>query len=232
MRKKLLTIISILLVVNSIILGFDMISHNNVVKAKPKREIVKVEKKDDKIDIEKLQKTYNNTDIIAYLEIPNVFGTPVVQTSDNDYYLNKDLYKNYDIKGSEFLDFRNTLDDRKLLIYGHSGKEKELPFLQLNNYISEDYYKEHKYIYLYTMNDVRKYLIFSSYIEDKDYDYVNLKSFSGLTWKEHLLKLKNKSNYNIDVNLDDDSKIIILQTCSMNDEASGKYHLVIGLEIR
>ena len=113
-----------------------------------------------------------------------------------------------------------------------SGVQKELPFLQLHKYGSEEYYKAHKYIYLYTENEERKYLIISSYIEEKDYDYVNLKSFSGLSWKEHILKLKNKSNYKVDAEIKDDSRIIVLQTCSTSDERAGKYRLVIGLELR
>lgn len=233
MKKKILTIISILLIICSLTLCIKFYVDNNAShKVTKTTKVVKVKKDDDKVDITKLQNEYNNSDIIAYIEIPNVLSTPVVQTSDNDYYLSHDLRKNYDIKGSVYLDYRNKLNDKKILLYGHSGKEQELPFLQLNKYIDESFYKEHKYIYLHTKEEKRKYLIFSSYIETEDYDYVNLNSFNGLSWTEHLNKLKNKSNYKVDVNIDDNSKIIILQTCSMNNERIGNFHLVIGLEIR
>ncbi|MBQ6477032.1 MAG: class B sortase [Bacilli bacterium] len=189
-----------------------------------------IKDENEKIDISKIQEHYSNKDIIAYIEIPDVLSAPVAQTSNNDYYLNHDLYKRDDIKGSVFLDFRNKLSDRKILLYGHSGKEKDLPFLPLNNYSEESFYKEHPYIYLYTTEGKKKYLIFSAYIEDSDYDYVNLNSFSGLSYKEHLIKLKNKSNYNVDVNIDDNSKVIILQTCSMTNEGLGRYQIIVGIE--
>ena len=232
MKRKILYSLTVFLVLVYVFFGiYYNVDHKEIKIINPKKAIVKVLKRETEINISKLQEKYNNEDIVAYLEIPKVFGTPIVQAKDNEYYLKKDLYKKEDIKGSEFLDYRNTLNDNKLLIYGHSGKEKELPFLQLHKYTSEEYYKAHKYIYLYTKEEKRKYLIFSSYVENKDYDYVNLKSYSGLSWKEHLNKLKNKSEYNVDVELKDDSKIIILQTCTVNSQG-GIYRLVIGLEIR
>ena len=82
-------------------------------------------------------------------------------------------------------------------------------------------------------NSKRKYEVFSSYIETDDFDYVNLKSFNGLTYEEHLNKLKNKSYIKSDIKLDENSKVLILQTCSFNNDinAKDKYQLVIGKEI-
>ena len=54
----------------------------------------------------------------------NVEGTnidyPVVQGSDNDFYLNHDFNKNYLPAGSIFLDYRNDFEtDYNTVIYGH-----------------------------------------------------------------------------------------------------------------
>lgn len=203
-------------------------------KIKPKdknKPIVAEKKKAESIDINKLREKYQNNDIVAYIEIPGVTSSIVLQSDDNDYYLNHNYKKEYDNKGSIVLDYRNELSDRKLLIYGHSGKEKELPFLKLNNYIEKDYWKKHNSINLYTMKGIREYKIYSSYIETSDYDYVNLNSFNGLSWEEHINKLKNKSLYETGIELEENDNIIILQTCSMNDEGFQKYHLVIGKEV-
>ena len=81
------------------------------------------------------------------------------------------------------------------------------------------------------MKGIRKYKIYSSYIETSDYDYVNLNSFNGLSWEEHINKLKNKSLYETGIELEENDNIIILQTCSMNEEGFQKYHLVIGKEV-
>jgi len=195
------------------------------------KEIKKIEsdiKVENKVNIKKLQEKYNNKDIIAYIEIPNIISFPIVKTKDNDYYLNHDLLKEEDIRGTLFMDYRTNIEDRKILIYGHSGKEEGLPFNELIPYQKEDYYKQHKDIYLYTDNNKYNYSIFSSYFEGIDFDYVNINSFNGLSYKDHLYKLKNKSMYNIDMELDDNSKIIILQTCNLDVSSKDKYQLVIG----
>lgn len=232
MKNRLLKIINLLMI---ILVIFTFYFHRNLeVKSIGNDNKVIIDKVDDNtrdISIEALRKEYHNNDIMAYIEIPEVTSSMVLQSSNNDYYLNHDVNKKYNIKGTIVLDYRNKISDRKLLLYGHSGKEKDLPFLKLNNYVKKDYWEKHDTIYLYTLDGKREYKIFSSYIETKDYDYVNLKSFNGLSWYGHINKLKNKSLYNTGVKLNKDDRIIILQTCSTNDEGFQKYNLVIGKEV-
>ena len=229
MKKKILTILTIILLICFILVIFINKKDNNIEKEPiktPEPTIV-----EEKININELRKQYNNNDIIAYIEIPDVLATIVMQGENNDYYLNHDVNHNYDIKGSVILDYRNSINDRKLLLYGHSGKEKELPFLPLKNYTEKSYYESHDTIYLYTVEGKKTYKIFSCYIEDSDYDYVNLNNFNGLTYYEHINKLKSKSLYDTGIDLKENDNIIILQTCSTNDINAHKYYLVIGKEI-
>ena len=172
----------------------------------------------------------SNNNIIGYIEIPNVLKVPVVQYSDNNYYLNHDINNKEDIKGSIFMDYRNNINDKKVLIYGHSGEYDDLPFLKLNNYSNEDFFKKNDILELSINNKKYKYIIFSTYIEYKDFDYMNLYNFNGLTYLEHINKLKNNSMFYKDIELDNDSKIIILQTCSTDKyiKSNTKYRLVIG----
>ena len=181
------------------------------------------------VNIKDYQKKYNNNEIIGYIEIPKVLKTPFAKTNNNNYYLEHDLYKNSTPKGTIFMDNRTNFNDRKVILYGHSGNFNDLPFLVLNNYIKEDYYKKHKYIYIASKDVTYTYEIFSSYIETKDYYYINLKDFGGLSWEEHLNKLKNKSLYKTKAKVDKDSKIIILQTCSTNNKGHNKFQLVMGV---
>ena len=183
-----------------------------------------------KIDVKSEIEKYNNPDIIGYIYIPDVLSSPILKSTTNEYYLSHDNYGNYDKKGTITMDYRVNMKDKKILLYGHSGKETDLPFLALNNYTDESFFKKNNIIYIYDSNNTKyTYKIFSSYIETKDFDYVNIKSFNGLTWKEHLNKLKNKSLFKTDTELTDDSKVIILQTCSMVNKGNKKYQLVIGV---
>ena len=82
---------------------------------KPEIKIPKINENTKIVD--KLKKEYNNNDIVGVIEIPNLFKEIVLQTSDNDYYLNHNIKKEEDKYGGTFLDYRNDiLNDKKLLV--------------------------------------------------------------------------------------------------------------------
>lgn len=233
MKKNVIRTILFLALIFGI-LGIPNISKDSTIKKEIKRPIIEKKKENFKEEIHQLKKQYQNDDIIAYIEIPNVLKEPIVQTNNNDYYLHYDIYQKENIIGATFLDYRNNIEEsKKLLIYGHSDPEGTLPFVKLTNYNQEKFFQEHKEIYLISENSKRKYEVFSSYIEQRDFDYVNLDNFNGLTYQEHLEKLKNKSLVNSNIELTEESKVLILQTCSFNENISGnrKYQLVIAKEI-
>ena len=234
-KKKILIPILLTIIIGLISLIYIAPKKEKAPELKPIILEQPIEKEKNGINIEKLQTDYHNENIIGYIIIPNVVNYPILQTDNNEYYLNHDIEKNQNIKGSIFMDYRVTYNDNKILIYGHSGKEQDLPFLQLNNYDDESFFKDNSTIYLYSKDKVYTYEIFSSYVETKDLDYVNIKSFNGLTWLEHLEKLKDKSNFKKDITLTNDTKILILQTCSMNQSIyseGGKYKLIIAKLIK
>ena len=236
MKKKISIVIILLL---GIALGFfTYFNCPKTIEKEPIKEVIPVIEKEEVVNYEELinylKNTYNNQDVIAVIKIPNVLEEVVLQTSDNDYYLDHDTYKNYNIIGASFLDYRNNIrEDKKLLIYGHSDPNGTLPFVKLTSYNKEEFLKENPYIYLIDKDGERKYEVFSSYIETSDFDYVNLNSFNGLTYKEHLEKLKKKSFVKTNVELSEDSRVLILQTCSFDERVSAKtkYQIVVAKEI-
>ncbi len=179
---------------------------------------------------------YKNNDIKGVLYIPNTdILEPIVQADDNEYYLNRDLYKKKDTRGSLFLDYRVTINSgRKNLIYSHNSNYHDVPFKELENYYEKDYYKEHKYIYLRDKDKVYKYLIFSVYVETSDWTYTKLKFNSDKEWLKHLNYLKNNSWYDTGVKVDGSDQVLILQTCSHHKDYKkyeNKYLLVIAKRI-
>jgi len=170
-------------------------------------------------EITTLQETYNNTDIVGTLEIEGTdYKVPIVQGSDNKFYLKHLPNKEYSIMGSIFLDYRvNINTSRKLLIYGHNSASIDMPFKILENYYDMDYIKSHPYVVIKTKEKVRKYEIFSLYVATSDYQYMNV-NFTDDAYKEHINYLKNNSMYDIETNLKDDDNILILQTCSTHKD--------------
>jgi len=194
------------------------------------------EMKDERDDeIINLQKEYQNDEVIATLEILNTdYKVPIVQGKDNDYYLNHLPNKEYSIMGSIFLDYRVNIDtSKKLLIYGHNSSKYQMPFEILENYYDETYFNNHKYIEIKTNKQIKQYEIFSVFIEPTDYSYMKI-NFSGLEYLDHLNDLKNKSIYNTEIELDEESNILILQTCSTHKDYlhyKKKYLLIVLKEI-
>lgn len=195
--------------------------------------------KDDNI-VNNLRNKYNNSDIIARVYIPNTnIDEPVMQTTNNEYYLSHNNYKEDNIHGAIYMDYRIDLNkSKKILIFGHSSPYDNLdvvPFNELEEYYSSDYYKEHQDIILTLENEERYYKIFSVYIEPIDFKYMNLNFEDSDKWYEHLKTLKNKSSYNTNVDISKEDDILILQTCS-NDKKyikyEEKYLLVIAKRIK
>ena len=78
------------------------------------------------IDFNKLYEI--NTDTRGWIKIDKLeLAYPIVQSTDNDYYLKKDIYKKNSISGSIFMDYRNSgFDDQNTVIYGHNMKNDSM----------------------------------------------------------------------------------------------------------
>lgn len=172
--------------------------------------------------------SYNNQDIIAKLIIPGVIETPVAQSTDNDYYTSHDLYRDVNDQGAIYLDYRNNLEDLKLLIYSNNKNKKISIFENLLKYQDEDFYIKHPKMYLYTKTKMLTYSIFSIYEENNDFSYTNINSFNGTSYYQHLINLKTKSIYENDTYLSDNSRILILDTDLSDEENPFKNFIVIG----
>lgn len=183
--------------------------------------------------VKAMQEEYDNTDIKAVLSIDNTdYNSLVMQSSDNKYYLYRNANRKNDGLGTPFVDYRIDLNNtKKTLIFGHNSKYKEMPFKILENYYDEDYYKEHKYLTLTLEDTTKKYLIYSVYVEYEDFDYYNLDFKNETEWYNHLTKLRGKSFYDTNVDINKDDEIIILQTCSTLSKYSKykhKFLVVVG----
>ena len=182
--------------------------------------------------INDLKVQYKNDDVVGILEINNTdYIVPIMQSDDNDYYLNHtpDGKKNY--MGSIYLDYRVDIDSsKKLLIYGHNSSKVDMPFTILEEFYDKDYYDNHKYIEITTSTTKKKYEVFSVHVETSDFTYMNINFSNDEDYLSHLEKLKSRSMYDTGVELSSNDEILILQTCSEHPDYrnySKKYLLII-----
>lgn len=197
------------------------------------KEIEVIDDKSVKDYINEIKSKYNNNDIKGILSIDGLdVSIPIVKGNDNNYYLKHAVNKSKSVMGSVFIDYRNDTDSKQINIYGHNSTRFNPPFKVLEGYLDQSYYKEHKYFEFMVDDEVRKYQIFSVIIAEKkdseEHMQFNYKKESD--WLKHYQRLKKRSKYKIDVDINKEDKIMVLQTCIF-----GKYHnkllIIVGKEI-
>ena len=102
-----------------------------------------------------------NPDVIGWLTIPNSnIDYPIVQSDSNTYYLNRDVYRNYSMAGSIYLDNRcsNDFTDEYSMIYGHNMTE-HLMFGDLNLYQNQQFFEKNTDAFIYTPDEQYDYSV-------------------------------------------------------------------------
>jgi len=151
----------------------------------------------------------------------NLIDYPVMQYTNNNYFLEHLPDGSQHRSGSIFLDYRNKIDfsDKNILIYGHESREQEM-FGSLKNYRNQSYYNENSIMYLYTPEADYEIVIFAVYLIDSQTDHPPLSFSDDDDFMGYIAQLKQISFINSDVVINSDDKIVSLCTCAYDfDEA-------------
>lgn len=172
-----------------------------------------------------------NSDAVGYIRQDNgdYIDNPILQHSDNDYYLNHLPNNQVSSVGSIFVDYRITegLEARNCIIYGHNmGKRvNNIMFGSLNWYYycddDPEYYKNHPTLDVYVGYKHYKYYIFAAYKTEAEGGWTYTYSFENdETFQKYVNDCKERSIHNFteagEITAED--KIITLSTCCETDE--------------
>ena len=159
-----------------------------------------------------------NEDFVGIVRVGSLIEENVVHSSDNNDYLRLDFEKNYYRKGTIFMDYRNTLDDQNIILYGHYVYYDETSmFSPLHELKDENNYESQKYIELELIEGIRKYQVAAVFYYDLDLDkpqYYHT-SYDRLL-SGYLKDVKNAQFYDSGVKITEKSKLLTLQTCVRN----------------
>ena len=169
------------------------------------------------VDFDALLK--ENSDTVAWIRFdePSIISYPVVKSADNVDYLTKTFTADDNKLGAIFMDYRNSSDfsDRNTFIYGHHLNVGGEMFSGLLEYDSESFCKEHPNFYIYTPDGkVRTYTVFSAGIVKDTSDNYKIEYASDAEYEEYLKLCQDSSNYRVDVELNAQSQIVSLSTCT------------------
>lgn len=219
-RIFLLTIFMIICLVGVIYSGIKIfewkkaVDINNEIRSKIEDKI-KIEKDVYKIDFKALKK--QNPDTVAYLKVEGTnINYVVVKGEDNSYYLKHNFNKEYNIAGWIFADYHNKFDgsDRNIIIYGHNTKDGSM-FGTLINVLDKNWYnnKNNLDIVLVTEKGQYKYKTFSTYSIVPENYYINTILDDDREYIKFLNKIKLRSNYDYNVSVNENDKVLTLSSC-------------------
>lgn len=185
------------------------------------------------LKLEELKK--ENTDIIGWLEIPNTkIDFPVLQGTDNEYYMKHTYKKEYSVDGSIFLDknYNWDLPSSNLLIYGHNNKNGNM-FQNLLEYKDENYYKEHPSIRFTTINDDSEYEIIAVFLSRVYYKneknvfryYYFIDAEDEEQYNKYIEESKKASLYDTGKTATYGEQLLTLSTCEYS-QSDGRFVIV------
>lgn len=179
------------------------------------------------VSLDTYRNEYNNSEIVARLEIPNLFNILVTQSSDNKYYLDHSIEKKKDVKGTEFMDYRVTPTSKQVNIYGHNSRTYDIPFRKLEKFLDKEFFDSNPYILLQHDGGTRIYKIISiKETTGNEHMYV---SSTPENHVQHIDLLIADSIYTRAANYDANTNLLTLQTCSYN--ADKTYYVITAIEI-
>ena len=178
-----------------------------------------------KLDFNNLLSLNNST--VGWIHVPNTsVDYPVVQHSDNKFYLTHSFDKSYNKAGWIFADYRNKFDgtDKNIILYGHNRLDSSM-FATLANTQKSDWYNkpENKYITFTTPNATSVYEVFSVYTIKSETYYLTKYFENDSSYLNFLDTLKNRSIHNFGVSLEAHDSILTLSTC----DSSGKSRVIV-----
>ena len=180
-----------------------------------------------KVDFDGLSQV--NDDIVAWLYVPGtVINYPIVQTGDNDYYLNHLFNGKVNSSGCIFLDYSAAGDFTSMnsVLHGHHMRNGTM-FAAVCKYKNPSFYRSHPTAMLVTPEGNYEVRFFSGYVCDTESDAWNYSFSDGDydTWLKKRLKL---SCFKSGVTPSAEDRVLTLSTCSYEfDDARFVLHGIL-----
>ena len=175
-----------------------------------------------------------NQKLIGWIKIADTnIDYPVMQTSDNEYYLDHNISQEYDKNGSVFMDKDCDVlkPSTNFILYGHHMKSGQM-FGDLDEYSRESYYEKHPYIQFDTIYEKGTYqvmYVFRSHVYSegeiafKYYQFIDVNSEQE--FDSYMQEMAQMSYYDTGVTAEYGDQLLTLSTCDYQ-EKDGRFVVV------
>lgn len=161
-----------------------------------------------------------NPEVIGWIQIPGTkINYPIVQGTDNEYYLTHTFSGAENSSGAIFLDcdISDGLEDKNPIIYGHNLKSGAM-FSRLNRYARREFWDANPYLYITTPQGQQLYQIFSAYQTDAGADIYYYGFGSDEVFQDYLDRIRSYSIYDAGISVTSEDSIVTLSTCANNTD--------------
>lgn len=159
-----------------------------------------------------------NSDSVGYLQIPGLdLLLPIVQGTDNNYYLSHAITGASSDNGTLFIDYRNTdgIKSQNVIVYGHNMKDGSM-FGTLDKFLDEDFYSKdnNRFFYFYLDGKILKYEIYSVHITPSVSNAYTLLFNNNDEFTSYINSMNSLSAFSTNVPFNENSQSITLSTCT------------------
>lgn len=163
-----------------------------------------------------------NEDTVGWVKIDTTqVDYPVVQSSDNLYYIDHDFHKEPAREGAIFLDNSCEIDDlfkqRHYVIYGHHMKDGSM-FKALLKYKDAEYFHTNYLIEFDTLYGNYQWEVFSAYVTPTTFNYIDTTFLSDAAFLKFIRTCQGKSLHQNSIELKEDDVVLTLSTCCYDFE--------------
>lgn len=159
----------------------------------------------------------DNPDIIGRITAAPDIAYLVTQYSNNEYYLTRGYDREESKSGTIFLDYRCNAKTLNLqghyILYGHHMKNGTM-FAHLMEYKNEKFFEQNRIIRFDTLYEDYEWEIFSVYVTDTDFYYIDTVFADDEEWLTFLYNIKQKSMFDTNTQLSSDDVLLTLSTCT------------------
>lgn len=161
-----------------------------------------------------------NPDIVGWIYGPDTgISYPVVQGSDNEYYLHHLLDGTYNKNGTIFVDVQNSpgFADQNTILYGHHMKNGTM-FAALEQYREQEYYEQHPVFYLLTPEGNYQLDIFSACVISANDEVYQTQFDEEDSFRLWINRQAARSDVISTVSVGEADRVITLSTCAYDFE--------------
>lgn len=239
-RRLIYIFLIVLIIIATIYIIFFIKGKNDTIQESAALNDVQIDeaKVDDKttermLQVQELQK--ENPDVVGWIEIEGTnINYPVLQGTDNSYYMTHNYKKEETKDGSIFLDkdYDWSIPSSNLLMYGHNMGDGAM-FQDLLKYENEEFYKQHPIVRFTTATEDAEYEIISAFKSRVYYKseknvfryYYFINADNEEEYNEFVSNAKEASFYDTGKAAEYGDQLMTLSTCSYHTE-DGRFAVV------